>query len=76
MMDVPADVSLVNIIKVGKGKLLVASDGGHGLIVDIDSALAKLAVENRSLTCPGRARLPVVSRKETMLQWLAKTGGY
>ncbi len=41
MMDVPADVSLVNIIKVRKGKLLVASDKGHGLIVDIDSALAQ-----------------------------------
>ena len=41
MMDVPADVSLVNILKAGTGKLLVASDKGHGLIIDMDSALAQ-----------------------------------
>ena len=51
-MDVPADVSLVNIIKVRKGKLLVASDKGHGLIVDIDSALAQTRSGKQVLNLP------------------------
>ncbi|MFL2831323.1 MAG: DNA topoisomerase IV subunit A [Candidatus Puniceispirillaceae bacterium] len=56
MMDVPADVSLVNIIKVRKGKLLVASDKGHGLIVDIDSALAQTRSGKQVLNLPLDAR--------------------
>lgn len=56
MMDVPADVSLVNIIKVGKGKLLVASDKGHGLIVDMDSALAQTRSGKQVLNLPSGAR--------------------
>ncbi len=56
MMDVPADVSLVNIIKVGKGKLLVASDRGHGLIVDINSALAQTRSGKQVLNLPLGAR--------------------
>jgi len=56
MMDVPADVSLVNIIKVGKGKLLVASDKGHGLIVDMDSALAQTRSGKQVLKLPSGAR--------------------
>ena len=56
MMDVPADVSLVNIIKVRKGKLLVASDKGHGLIVDIDSALAQTRSGKQVLNLPFGAR--------------------
>ncbi len=56
MMDVPADVSLVNIIKVGKGKLLVASDKGHGLIVDINSALAQTRSGKQVLNLPLGAR--------------------
>ena len=56
MMDVPADVSLVNIIKVGKGKLLVASDKGHGLIVDMDSALAQTRGGKQVLNLPSGAR--------------------
>ena len=56
MMDVPADVSLVNIIKIGKGKLLVASDKGHGLIVDMDSALAQTRSGKQVLNLPSGAR--------------------
>ncbi|MDP7375249.1 MAG: DNA topoisomerase IV subunit A, partial [Alphaproteobacteria bacterium] len=56
MMDVPADVSFVNIIKVRKGKLLVASDKGHGLIVDIDSALAQTRSGKQVLNLPLGAR--------------------
>ena len=56
MMDVPADVSLVNIIKVKKGKLLVASDKGHGLIVDIGSAMAQTRSGKQVLNLPLDAR--------------------
>ena len=56
MIDVPVDVSLVNIIKVGKGKLLVASDKGHGLIVDMDSALAQTRSGKQVLNLPLGAR--------------------
>ena len=41
MLDIPADVALVNILKAVSGKLLVASDKGHGLVVDMDSAMAQ-----------------------------------
>ena len=56
MMDVPADVSLVNILKAETGKLLVASDKGHGLIVDIDSALAQTRNGKQVLNLPLGAR--------------------
>ena len=59
MMDVPADVSLVNILKAKKGKLLVASDQGHGLIVDMDSALAQTRSGKKVLNLPSGARAVV-----------------
>ena len=64
MMDVPADVSLVNIIKVRKGKLLVASDKGHGLIVDIDSTLAQTRSGKQVLNLPFGARAVVCCSAE------------
>ena len=73
MVDVPADVSPVNIIKVGKGKLLVASDKGHGLIVDMDSALAQTRSGKQVLNLPSGARaVACCPAEETMLQLLAK----
>ena len=56
MIDVPADVSLVNVLKTRKGKLLVASDRGHGLIVDMDSALAQTRSGKQVLNLPSGAR--------------------
>ena len=56
MMDFPADVSLVNILKAGTGKLLVASDKGHGLLIDIESALAQTRNGKQVLNLPSGAR--------------------
>lgn len=56
MMDVPADVSLVKILKAGTGKLLVASDKGHGLCVDMDIALAQTRNGKQVLNLPSGAR--------------------
>ena len=56
MIDIPADVSLVNILKARKGRLLVASDKGHGLIVDMDSALAQTRNGKQVLNLPSGAR--------------------
>ncbi len=64
MMDVPADVPLVNIVKAGKGKLLVASDKGHGLLVDMDSALAQTRNGKQVLNLPLGARAVVCSTVE------------
>ena len=45
--------------------MLVASDKGHGLIVDIDSALAQTRSGKQVLNLPsGARRWPVVPRKE------------
>ena len=56
MMDVPADVSLVNILKAGTGKLLIASDKGHGLLIDVESALAQTRNGKQVLNLPSGAR--------------------
>ena len=56
MLDIPADVSLVNILKVVSGKLLVASDKGHGLVVDMDSAMAQTRGGKQVLNLPSGAR--------------------
>ena len=56
MMDIPTDVSLVNILKARTGKLLVASDKGHGLIVDMGSALAQTRNGKQVLNLPLGAR--------------------
>ena len=56
MLDIPADVALVNILKAVSGKLLVASDKGHGLVVDMDSAMAQTRGGKQVLNLPSGAR--------------------
>ena len=56
MLDIPADVALVNILKAVSGKLLVASDKGHGLVVDVDSAMAQTRGGKKVLNLPSGAR--------------------
>ena len=56
MLDIPAEVALVNILKAVSGKLLVASDKGHGLVVDMDSALAQTRGGKQVLNLPSGAR--------------------
>ena len=55
MLDIPADVALVNILKAVSGKLLVASDKGHGLVVDMDSAMAQTRGGKQVLNLPSGA---------------------
>ena len=56
MLDIPADVALVNILKAVSGKLLVASDKGHGLVVDMDSAMAQTRGGKQVLNLPSGGR--------------------
>lgn len=56
MLDIPAEVELVTILKVVSGKLLVASDKGHGLVVDMDSATAQTRGGKQVLNLPSGAR--------------------
>ena len=39
MVDLPADSAIVELVKAGEGKLLVVGSG-HGLVVDMQVALA------------------------------------
>ena len=59
MLDIPADVTLVNILKATSGKLLIASDKGHGLVVDMDSAMAQTRGGKQVLNLPSGARAVV-----------------
>lgn len=56
MLDIPAEVELVTILKAVSGKLLVASDKGHGLVVDMDSATAQTRGGKQVLNLPSGAR--------------------
>ena len=48
MVDLPADSAIVKLVRVSKGKLLVAASTGHGLIVDMQETLwRKHALESR-----------------------------
>ena len=44
MVDLPADSSIVKLIRANKGKLLVAASTGHGLVVDMQAALAQTRI--------------------------------
>jgi len=59
MLDIPAEVALVNILKAVSGKLVVASDKGHGLVVDMDSAMAQTRGGKQVLNLPTGARAVV-----------------
>ena len=41
MVDLPTDVSIIKLLRVLPGKMLVAASSGHGLVVDIDAAVAQ-----------------------------------
>ena len=59
MLDIPAEVALVNILKAVSGKLVVASDKGHGLVVDMDSAMAQTRGGKQVLNLPSGVRAVV-----------------
>ncbi|MGB0233816.1 MAG: DNA topoisomerase IV subunit A [Candidatus Puniceispirillaceae bacterium] len=56
MVDVPVDSPLVSLIKAGEGNLLVAASTGHGLVIDMKSAMAQTRSGKQVLNLSGNAR--------------------
>jgi topoisomerase-4 subunit A len=56
MVDLPADVSIVKLLRGTSGKMLVAASSGHGLIIDSESAIAQTRNGKQILNVPGDAR--------------------
>ena len=56
MVDVPVDAPLVSLIKAGEGNLLVAASTGHGLVIDMKSAMAQTRSGKQVLNLSGNAR--------------------
>ena len=56
MVDLPADSAIVKLVRVNKGKLLVAASTGHGLIVDMQGALAQTRIGKQVLNLSGTSR--------------------
>ena len=56
MVDVPVDSTLVSLIKAGEGNLLVAASTGHGLVIDMKSAMAQTRSGKQVLNLSGNAR--------------------
>ena len=56
MVDLPADSAIIKLVRVNKGKLLVAASTGHGLIVDMQGALAQTRIGKQVLNLSGTSR--------------------
>ena len=56
MVDLPADVDIVRLLRANGSRLLVAASTGHGLIVPIDAALAQTRSGKQVLNISGLAR--------------------
>ena len=56
MVDLPADVDIVRLLRADGSRLLVAANTGHGLIVPVDVALAQTRSGKQVLNISGLAR--------------------
>ena len=56
MVDLPAESAIIKLVRVRKGKLLVAASTGHGLIVDMQGALAQTRIGKQVLNLSGTSR--------------------
>ncbi|MBL6595769.1 MAG: DNA topoisomerase IV subunit A [Candidatus Puniceispirillum sp.] len=56
MVDLPADYDIVKLLCAGDGKMLVAASTGHGLVVDMQGALAQTRNGKQVLNLSGTAR--------------------
>ena len=56
MLDIGSDIKLVSMIKASAGKILIASSAGHGLITDIENAIAQTRSGKQVLNVGGGAR--------------------
>ena len=52
----PADTPLVTLLKAGEGRLLVAASTGHGLVIDMKSAMAQTRSGKQVLNVSGGAK--------------------
>ena len=53
MVDLPADIDIVRLVRANGNKLLVAASTGHGLIVETEAALAQTRSGKQVLNVPG-----------------------
>ena len=56
MIDMPVDTPLVTLLKAGEGRLLVAASTGHGLVIDMKSAMAQTRSGKQVLNVSGGAK--------------------
>ncbi len=56
MVDLPADVDIVRLMKAEGNKLLVAASTGHGLVAPVEAALAQTRSGKQVLNISGTAR--------------------
>ncbi|MDC3234973.1 DNA topoisomerase IV subunit A, partial [Candidatus Puniceispirillum sp.] len=56
MVDLPADSAIVKLVRANQGKLLVAASTGHGLVVDMQGALAQTRIGKQVLNLSGTSR--------------------
>ena len=56
MVDLPADSEIVKLVRADDRKLLVAASTGHGLVVDMQSALAQTRNGKQVLNVSGPSR--------------------
>ncbi len=56
MLDIPVDTPIVSILRSGIGKMLVASNTGHGMVVDMESAIAQTRAGKQVLNLPKEGR--------------------
>ena len=53
MVDVPAECEIVSLFRANSGKLLVAANSGHGLVVETEQALAQTRTGKQVLNLSG-----------------------
>ncbi len=56
MVDLPAESEIVKLVRVQNGKLLVAASTGHGLVVNMEDALAQTRTGKQVLNLSGTSR--------------------
>ena len=56
MVDIPADSAIVSMFRATSGKLLVAASSGHGMLVDVEQAMAQTRGGKQVLNVSGDSK--------------------
>lgn len=56
MLDISAETALITMMKAASGKLLVASNTGHGMVVDCENVIAQTRTGKQVLNVSGSAK--------------------